>query len=184
MVQQNAPLVTAIAGFADSSTFEFVYAIAGHPPPVLIEPGREPRLLECGSLPLGALAETQYRTHRVQTVPGATLILYTDGAVEHSHDVLAGEALFLSVAARAAELQGADPAPFIHQSIFANRPIGDDVAILTIGFAADPTRGSALTPEPLTANVRGVIAGGSSAIASANAQRRRPAWAIPERRAS
>ena len=32
-----------------------------------------------------------YRTRRIQSVPGATLVLYTDGAVEHSRNVLEGE---------------------------------------------------------------------------------------------
>jgi len=132
---QRAPLVTAVAGFADAGTYEFVYATAGHPPPLLIEPGRRPRLLDCGSLPLGALAGTEYKLYRTQSVPGATLVLYTDGAVEHSRNVLEGEELLIEAAAGAAQQDEVDTASFIHATIFAGRPAGDDVAILTIAFA-------------------------------------------------
>ena len=95
----KAPLVTAVAGFADANTYEFIYASAGHPPPLLIEPGRPPRMLEFGSLPLGAMDDNEYHTHRVQSVPGAMLVLYTDGAIEHSRDVVEGELILLAAAA-------------------------------------------------------------------------------------
>ncbi len=137
----KAPLVTAVAGYADANTYEFVYASAGHPPPVLIEPGRPPRMLEFGSLPLGAMHDNDYVTHRVQSVPGAMLVLYTDGAIEHSRDVIEGEAILLAAAADAARSAPPDPATFIRDTVFDGRAVGDDVAILTIGFAADPALG-------------------------------------------
>lgn len=135
IAKQDVRLVTAIAGLADATTYEFSYASAGHPPPVLLEPGRAPRFLECGSVPLGAFKSPAYATRRVQSVPGATLVLYTDGAVEHSRNVLEGEALLLDAVAQSGEQVELDPAAFIHRAIFGGRPVGDDVAILTIGFA-------------------------------------------------
>jgi serine phosphatase RsbU (regulator of sigma subunit) len=143
----TAPLVTAVAGFADANTYEFVYASAGHPPPVLIEPGRPPRMLDFGSLPLGAMYDNEYVTHRVQSVPGAILVLYTDGAIEHSHDVIEGERILLAAAADAARVVPPDPATFIHESVFSGRAVGDDVAILTIGFAADPALGVRISAD-------------------------------------
>ena len=143
----KAPLVTAVAGFADSNTYEFVYATAGHPPPLLIEPGRAPRMLDCGSLPLGAMPENEYHTFRIQSVPGAMLVLYTDGAIEHSRDVIAGEEILLAAAAEAVKQRGTDTATFIHNTVFDGRPIGDDVAILTIGFAADPAVGVRISAD-------------------------------------
>jgi serine phosphatase RsbU (regulator of sigma subunit) len=147
LYRQSAPLVTAVAGFADAGTYEFVYSTAGHPPPLLIEPGRAPRLLECGSLPLGALGGTDYKLHRIQSVPGATLVLYTDGAVEHSRNVIEGEEMLIAAAAGAYEAHVEDVASFIHRTIFEGRPVGDDVAILTIGFAIDD-----LQPVRITAD--------------------------------
>ncbi len=144
---EKAPLVTAVAGYADAETYEFVYATAGHPPPLLIEPGRPPRMLDCGSLPLGAMADNEYRTFRVQSVPGAMLVLYTDGAIEHSHDVIEGEEILLAAAAAVAEAQPPDPATFIRNTVFEGREVGDDVAILTIGFAANPAVGVKISAD-------------------------------------
>jgi serine phosphatase RsbU (regulator of sigma subunit)/CHASE3 domain sensor protein len=157
LLRQKAPMVTAVAGYADASTFEFVFAVAGHPPPVLIEPGRAPRFLSCGELPLGVMASSEYRTHRIQTVPGAMLVLYTDGAVEHTHDVLEGEEIFLAAARQIAESGEREPSTAIHEAIFHGRPAGDDVAILTIGFENEPATGLRVTAESLQSSVAGTL---------------------------
>jgi hypothetical protein len=148
-------MVTAVAGFADARTYEFVYATAGHPPPVLLEPKRPPRLLDFGGLPLGVTGESHYTTYRIQTVPGAILVLYTDGAVEHSHDVIEGEAILLAAAAQVAEHPETDPASVIHNAIFAGRPAGDDVAILTVGFAQTPSSGLTISADNAQAGFTG-----------------------------
>ncbi len=182
MFRQSAPLVTAVAGFADAGTYEFVYATAGHPPPLLIEPGRHPRLLEFGSLPLGALEGTEYRVHRIQSVPGATLVLYTDGAVEHSRDVIEGEELLVAAAAAAAELGVADPASFIHETIFQGRAVGDDVAILTIGFETDSATGVRISADDAQSAYVGRL--GRSLPAGVTSLHGKRRFAYRERRAS
>ena len=135
LLGQRARMVTAVCGIADARAFRFTYATAGHPPPVLVEPGREPRLLECGGMPLGLLPTVSYVEHTVQSLPGAMLVLYTDGALEHSHDVLAGERILLDAVAGVARSGVADAAGAIRDAIFSERTAGDDVAILTIAFA-------------------------------------------------
>lgn len=155
----KAPLVTAVAGYADATTYEFIYASAGHPPPLLIEPGREPRVLSCGSLPLGAMADIEYETFRIQSVPGATLVLYTDGAIEHSRDVVEGEQILIAAAAEAARVMPPDLATFIHDAVFDGRSIGDDVAILTIGFAAEPAAGFRISADGSQAAFTGRLTG-------------------------
>jgi hypothetical protein len=123
----------------------------------LIEPGRPPRFLSCGELPLGVMASSDYKTHRIQTVPGAMLVLYTDGAVEHTHDVLEGEEIFLAAAQRIAESGEREPSTAIHEAIFHGRPAGDDVAILTIGFENEPATGLRVTAESLQSSVAGTL---------------------------
>ncbi len=135
LLREDAPMVTAVAGFADATTYEIAYSCAGHPPPVLLEPGSPPRLLEIGGPPLNVFESSEYTTFRIQTVPGALLVLYTDGAIEHSKNILEGEALLLSVIASLADRVHASPASFIHDAIFRGRNVGDDVAILTIRFS-------------------------------------------------
>jgi serine phosphatase RsbU (regulator of sigma subunit) len=187
LVRQGAPMVTAVAGYADARTFEFVFAVAGHPPPVLVEPNRKPRLLECGGLPLGIDSDQTYRTYRVQSVPGAMLVLYTDGAVEHSRNVLEGETLLLEATARVAETPALDPASVIHEAIFGDRAVGDDVAILTIGFLSSPGQGLAISADNAQASFAAQIAAATPVTAGqarvfARAQRR--SWAQPARKAS
>jgi serine phosphatase RsbU (regulator of sigma subunit) len=134
LLRSEAKMVTAVVGYADAGSYEFVYATAGHPPPILLEPGREPRMLACGGLPLGVMENARYTVERVQSVPGALLVLYTDGAVEHSHDVVAGEDTLLGAVVTASRSGERDIASRIHANIFEDRQVGDDVAILTIGF--------------------------------------------------
>jgi CHASE3 domain sensor protein len=153
---QGSPMVTAVCGLADSETYEFIFAVAGHPPPLLIEPGHKPRLLPCGGLPLGVLANAHYQTRTVQTVPSSMMVLYTDGAVEHSHDVLEGEALLISAAeqCRSTDLE---PATAIHRAIFEGRSAGDDVAILTLGFTSEQQTGMKISAEHLQTSFSGKI---------------------------
>ncbi len=60
------------------------YACAGHPPPVLLQPGQAPTLLWDGrSPPLGTAGppDSVAESH-LRLAPGARLVLYTDGLVE------------------------------------------------------------------------------------------------------
>jgi serine phosphatase RsbU (regulator of sigma subunit) len=141
----RGPLVTAVVGIADAANYTYTYATAGHPPPILVEPERAPRPLEFGGLALGATDKIAYKTRIVQSVPGAMLVLYTDGVVEHSRDIVAGEReLLQSISAIPA---GADPATAVYQSIFSERKAGDDVAILTIGFKTRSGSGMTVSAE-------------------------------------
>jgi serine phosphatase RsbU (regulator of sigma subunit) len=135
LLRNQSPMVTAIAALVDAGMCEFAYASAGHPPAVLLEPGRDARFLEVGSLPLGVLGSAVYETHRVRSVPGALLVLYTDGAIEHSRDVVAGEELLLAAVESAAQASPTNIAAAIRRRIFDDRKPTDDVAILTLRFA-------------------------------------------------
>lgn len=134
LLTTTTPMITAVVGLVDARNLEFTYAIAGHPPPVLIEPAQNARFLDGGSLPLGVHDDSVYKSRRVKTVPGAMLVLYTDGVIEHSHDVVAGESLLLQAVESAVRQSSTDPAAAIHQQIFDHHHVSDDVAILTIHF--------------------------------------------------
>ena len=135
--RNESPMVTAIAALVDARDCEFAYAAAGHPPAVLSEPGKRARFLDIGLLPLGVLRDAAYRTYRVRSIPGALLVLYTDGAIEHSRDVVRGEELLLAAVESAAHASQSDVAAAICSSIFADRKAADDVAILTLRFAGE-----------------------------------------------
>jgi serine phosphatase RsbU (regulator of sigma subunit) len=132
LIGRGSSIITAISGIVDPVTFEFAYAVAGHPPPILFEPGRGARLLEFGSLPLGVSTTSDYQTNRVRTIPGAMIVLYTDGLIEYARDVVAGEAALLDAVQLAAKQPRGQAANAIRSNIFKSRQIADDVAILTI----------------------------------------------------
>jgi serine phosphatase RsbU (regulator of sigma subunit) len=132
LVRGTSPIITAVSAVIDVRSREFTYAAAGHPPPVIVEPGRHARLLDFGSLPLGVTPSTEYRTDRLQMAPGAMIVLYTDGLIEHSRDLAQGEAALLEAAEEAARGPGTESAAAIRDAIFSRRKVADDVAILTV----------------------------------------------------
>ncbi|HEV3157056.1 MAG TPA: SpoIIE family protein phosphatase [Candidatus Baltobacteraceae bacterium] len=138
LLHQHEAMVTAVCGYADSRNYRFTYATAGHPPPVLLEPGQSPRFLQGGGLPMASIKGAEYRSRTVQTVPGAMLVLYTDGAVEYSRDVLVGEKLLLDAITGAAGDGSLEPAIAIRDALFRERNNSDDVAIMTIAFERSP----------------------------------------------
>jgi serine/threonine-protein kinase RsbW len=61
------------------------FACAGHPPPLIDEPGEPPRFIwEGRSAPINALPEPAPQIEgELELMPGSTVLLYTDGLVEH-----------------------------------------------------------------------------------------------------
>lgn len=57
-------------------------ANAGHPPPIVVAPGRAPRLLETAGLPLGILEGERYAETAVTIEPEEVLLAYSDGLTE------------------------------------------------------------------------------------------------------
>jgi serine phosphatase RsbU (regulator of sigma subunit) len=74
------------------------YAGAGHPPAMIVQPGKAPRLLESGSAVLGLLEDAvgQEATMLVPVQSGDRLVIYTDGFTEsfnQQRDMLGVEGL-------------------------------------------------------------------------------------------
>lgn len=68
----------------DRSGRRMVFAGAGHPPAMIVQPGDEPRLLESRSTVLGVLPEAvdAEATLEVQLEAGDRIVLYTDGITD------------------------------------------------------------------------------------------------------
>ncbi|HEX8805761.1 MAG TPA: ATP-binding protein, partial [Candidatus Aquilonibacter sp.] len=67
------------------------------------------------------------------------LVLYTDGVVEASRDVLAGEKMLEALLSTDAVLHAANAAEFIERAIADQRP-RDDIAILVVNFGQSAMR--------------------------------------------
>jgi len=75
--------VTALYGLLRGGAREFVYARAGHELPLVWRAGGEPVVVPQGiGHPLGMLPDPALDLQAIRLPPGASLLLYTDGATE------------------------------------------------------------------------------------------------------
>ncbi|MBX3380242.1 MAG: serine/threonine-protein phosphatase [Phycisphaeraceae bacterium] len=74
----NYRFATAVCGVLDKRDFSIRLAGAGHPPSLLLHAGKMQSFESQGPL-LGVFAEAEYTEERIELLPGATLLLYTDG---------------------------------------------------------------------------------------------------------
>ncbi|MER6562256.1 SpoIIE family protein phosphatase [Streptomyces sp. NPDC001027] len=79
---------TVVKTFIDWATHTLTYSSAGHPPPVLLDPGGAVTFLDQATdPPLGARPEHVPRPEASTAfAEGATLVLYTDGLIERRHE--------------------------------------------------------------------------------------------------
>ncbi|SFF72143.1 SpoIIE family protein phosphatase [Blastococcus tunisiensis] len=126
-------------GVLDAGTGELVYAAAGHPPPLVVEPDGATRFLAVPPRPpLGSLPEAATTVTRFVLERGATLVLFSNGAVagpapEASDplDRLAHVAAAVVAAPGALQAEGpAEPAAAIAQGVRNPEGWVDDVAVL------------------------------------------------------
>ncbi|MFY9688633.1 MAG: SpoIIE family protein phosphatase [Candidatus Acidiferrales bacterium] len=77
-------LFTAAAARLDRGGRRMIFAGAGHPPGMVVTPGREPRLIESRSMLLGAFEDAVESDAElsVDLDPGDRVVLYTDGLTE------------------------------------------------------------------------------------------------------
>jgi anti-sigma regulatory factor (Ser/Thr protein kinase) len=82
-------LTTVVLAIFEPGTGRLRYTNAGHPPPLLVAADGEARFLEdVPAPPMGVMETPRYRERTLDLEPGSTLLLYTDGLVERSTEVL------------------------------------------------------------------------------------------------
>ncbi|XCM83846.1 GAF domain-containing SpoIIE family protein phosphatase [Kitasatospora sp. HUAS MG31] len=114
------------------------WSSAGHPPPLLLTPDGFARYLETDpGLPLGVEPDHPRTDHTYPLPGGSTVVLFTDGLVEHPRRHL-DEGLH-AVAAAAATALG-EPLASLVQTLADNRPSSgsDDLALLAVRVPAEP----------------------------------------------
>jgi PAS domain S-box-containing protein len=139
VVQRFAPDDVATLIYARLTTSpgatQLQWSCAGHPPPLLLSPGAPPRLLEdVVDLPIGVDALPRSDAD-VRLEEGATLVLYSDGLVEHP-----GESLTtgLQRLRRVSTDLGETGLPQLCEALVTRmRPSGiDDIAVLAVRLDA------------------------------------------------
>jgi serine phosphatase RsbU (regulator of sigma subunit) len=123
-------MVTAFVGVIDPAHGTMLYASAGHVPALLRTPGGEIVELRAPGLPLGYRGMAASESRTAMLPPGSRLLLYTDGLVEWSRDIVAGEDLLRRRFAEA-EPHAPHPAKALVDSVLATGAV-DDVAALMV----------------------------------------------------
>jgi len=132
----GSDLATFVCGLIDPRRRTFRFTRAGHPPPLLLTAGGETEFLErAGSVPIGVFSDAVFDEAEVVLEPGATLLLYTDGLVEHPPATMdAGFARLRAVAAAAATAADdpEDMADAVLDGTVGAARHRDDVALLVV----------------------------------------------------
>ena len=132
-------LASAFVGVIDPETRVLRYVSAGHTPPLLRLPDRTVRWLQPPSPPVGAFRNVEFELHEEQCPERSMLVLYTDGIIEVTRDIAAGEQMLEAVLRSDAIVHAAHPAEFVERAL-ANRPPRDDIAIIVVSFAQSEMR--------------------------------------------
>ena len=107
----------------DPKAEELEAVTAGHLPPLLIEPGGRPRLLEQKhGLPVGVRTGHDYEAFRYPFPIGSSLLLYTDGLIERCDESIDEGFQRLTAAAHAAAGAPARPSPTAYIARCSTRP--------------------------------------------------------------
>ncbi|HEV2438548.1 MAG TPA: GAF domain-containing protein [bacterium] len=124
-------MATAVVIIVDPVKLTFVYAAAGHPPPVLAtHNGIE--MLEQGTVALGFGEGLPMAPEPLPLPSDGLLVLYTDGLIELDRDLVRGVEALHSAVAKEYAGRFDEPAHAILNRVTAGRPAFDDIAILTV----------------------------------------------------
>jgi PAS domain S-box-containing protein len=128
-----ADMTTIVYAEVALSTRRVSLVCAGHPPPLLIVPGREPAFLE-GAIgpPLGITFGQAWPEHRFTIEPGSTLLLYTDGLVEQRGADIADGLEKLRSAAAGHHDDVEDLCDHVLRKVFGDEESDDDVALVAL----------------------------------------------------
>jgi serine phosphatase RsbU (regulator of sigma subunit)/anti-sigma regulatory factor (Ser/Thr protein kinase) len=132
-------LASAFIGVLEPESRTLSYVSAGHAPPILRLPDKQLVRLQAPSAPLGAFRDVFLDLHKVVCPENSALVLYTDGIIEVSRDVVAGEQMLERVLGSDAVMHATNPAEFIERAIADQAP-RDDIAILVLNFSRPEIR--------------------------------------------
>jgi len=132
-------MATVAYAILDSRTRELTYCLAGHPPPLVIPVEGEPRFLRApASAPIGAVAAPRYEDCDAKLDARDTLLMYTDGLVEHRDRTLEEG---MAALAEEALARGEEPEELVSRLMGRLGRSADDVAALAVRLSGvDPER--------------------------------------------
>jgi anti-sigma regulatory factor (Ser/Thr protein kinase)/putative methionine-R-sulfoxide reductase with GAF domain len=126
-------MATVAYAILDPSNGKLEYTLAGHPPPLVLDPDGAARFLEGGrSGPVGVAGQERFPVATDSLRPGETLLLYTDGLIERRDESLDdGLDKLRAVAARSVGV----PEQLCEGLVGDLDDATDDVAVLAVRLA-------------------------------------------------
>jgi PAS domain S-box-containing protein len=136
-LREEATFVSLVYGVVElDEASAFTYVNGGHPPAVLYDPASQQCLyLERTGPIVGAFADSNYRQRTLPLVPGAILVLYTDGVSEAAGcpDALGEEGICETLQAHRAEgVERIAEALLTQARVRVGGDLGDDAAIVVV----------------------------------------------------
>ena len=125
-------MATAVYAVLDLSNNDLSYASAGHPPPVCASVAGHVEYLDgADGIMLGAPGGGAFRAAHTRLAPGAGLLLYTDGLIEHRRrDITEGLDALAGVMGQAAGLTAEQACSHVQARLLGATPRADDVCLL------------------------------------------------------
>jgi sigma-B regulation protein RsbU (phosphoserine phosphatase) len=125
-------MATVVYAELEVANGKLCFACAGHPPPIVAGPGGGRVEWSARSLPLAVAIGHTREESRMTLAPGESLVLYTDGLVEHRRQPL--DESIAELAAMAAGREGDAPAQVASDLVDALRDAdeSDDVCVLVL----------------------------------------------------
>lgn len=100
----EAVMTTVLMAIFEPTSGTLRFTNAGHPPPLLVAPdGSAGYLSQPASVPMGVLDAPRYPEHTIELERGSSLVLYTDGLIEESSEMIDVGLQRLLVAGRGVE---------------------------------------------------------------------------------
>jgi serine phosphatase RsbU (regulator of sigma subunit)/anti-sigma regulatory factor (Ser/Thr protein kinase) len=124
-------IVTAFVAVVDPVSMTMSFASAGHPPQYLVQKSGRLQELDYRGMMLGLREYDDPPSQTIAIEVGSTIVLYTDGLTEATHDVAVGEHRLQQALST---LSDSDPMMFanaLHNHVLES-DASDDVAILTL----------------------------------------------------
>ena len=126
-------IVTAMVAIVDLASLDVSYVNAGQPPALLRNSGSDVREFDVTNPPLGIVPARDDVVGAERLERDGLLLLYTDGLIESSRDVIEGARALRHVFVSDAIMHTANPARLVFEAVL-KRGARDDVAILAIAF--------------------------------------------------
>jgi PAS domain S-box-containing protein len=131
-------LATVVYLVLDAATGDLAYANAGHPPPIVAtSDGQAEYLDDAAGTMLGASVTADFTTGHRQLPPGARLLCYTDGLIEHRRSDIAEGLAALAETLRRCGPGSAEQTCAAVEAALVGTARDDDICLLTARLGAE-----------------------------------------------